>query len=88
MGAERPARTAKPTAATDEPVVAALRSFRQSVRNGKPAYTVFDDDTMHRIADLRPTTLAELATVRGIGKARLETFGTGILATIAAQQPD
>jgi superfamily II DNA helicase RecQ len=70
----------------DEPLVAALRAFRQTARNGKPAYTVFDDDTMHRIAALRPTTLAQLATVRGIGKARLESFGTGILAAVAGAE--
>ena len=49
---------------------------------------MFDDDTMHRIATLRPTTLAQLATVRGIGKARLESFGAGILAAVAAAEHD
>jgi DNA helicase-2/ATP-dependent DNA helicase PcrA len=83
--ASRPVRT---VAATDEPLVASLRAFRQSARNGKPAYTVFDDDTMHRIATMRPSTLAQLATVRGIGKARLESFGAGILAAVAAAEHD
>jgi DNA helicase-2/ATP-dependent DNA helicase PcrA len=84
----RPAKPAKPAATADEPLVAALRAFRQGARNGKPAYTVFDDDTMHRIATLRPSTLAQLATVRGIGKARLESFGAGILAAVAAAEHD
>ena len=81
----KPARTVDPA---DEPVVAALRAFRQGARNGKPAYTVFDDDTMHRIAALRPATLAQLATVRGIGKTRLESFGAGILEAVAAVEHD
>jgi DNA helicase-2/ATP-dependent DNA helicase PcrA len=83
--APKPAKTVAPA---DEPLVAALRAFRQAARNGKPAYTVFDDDTMHRIATLRPTTLAQLATVRGIGKARLESFGAGILEAVATVEHD
>jgi ATP-dependent DNA helicase UvrD/PcrA len=83
-----PAVLPKTGVPADEPLVAALRAFRQTARNGKPAYTVFDDDTMHRIATLRPRTLAQLATVRGIGKARLESFGAGILAAVAAAGRD
>jgi DNA helicase-2/ATP-dependent DNA helicase PcrA len=81
-----PSRPAKTGAPVDEPLITALRAFRQAARNGKPAYTVFDDDTMHRIAVLRPTTLAQLGTVRGIGKARLDNFGAGILAAVAAAE--
>jgi DNA helicase-2/ATP-dependent DNA helicase PcrA len=88
LPAPPPPRAAKTAATTDEPLVAALRAFRQTARNGKPAYTVFDDDTMHRIATLRPTTLAQLATVRGIGKARLDNFGAGILEAVAAVEHD
>ena len=61
----------------------ALRSLRDRVRSGKPAYTVFDDKTLAAIADRLPGDLAELAEVKGVGPAKLEQYGDDVLAVVA-----
>jgi superfamily II DNA helicase RecQ len=71
----------------DEPSVRlfdSLRSFRERVRNGKPAYTVFDDKTLAAIATALPDDIAALAAVRGIGPAKLEQYGDDLLELTAA----
>ncbi|WP_166657575.1 ATP-dependent DNA helicase UvrD2 [Ilumatobacter fluminis] len=69
-----------------------LRRFRDRARNGKPAYTVFDDKTLAAIADRRPTSLDELARVKGVGPAKLEQYGESVLAVVGdamtPPQPD
>jgi DNA helicase-2/ATP-dependent DNA helicase PcrA len=60
-----------------------LRRFRERVRAGKPAYTVFDDRTLAAIADALPSTAQDLARVRGVGPAKLESYGDDVLALVA-----
>jgi ATP-dependent DNA helicase UvrD/PcrA len=60
-----------------------LRRFRERARAGKPAYTVFDDKTLAAIADELPATAAELARVRGVGPAKLDSYGDDVLALVA-----
>ncbi|RRD53183.1 ATP-dependent DNA helicase UvrD2 [Buchananella hordeovulneris] len=59
-----------------------LKEWRaQQARSlGRPAYTVLHDTTLQAIAVARPTNLADLAQVRGIGLNKLEQFGADILA--------
>ena len=66
------------------PVFDLLRSFRERVRNDRPAYTVFDDKTLAAIATALPDDLTQLAAVRGIGPAKLEQYGDDILELTAA----
>jgi hypothetical protein len=61
-----------------------LRRFREGARNGKPAYVVFDDKTLVGIADALPSTLADLARVKGVGPSKLEQYGDAILALVAS----
>lgn len=61
-----------------------LRSFRDGARDGKPAYTVFDDKTLAAIATALPVDQAELARVKGVGPAKLDRYGDDVLALIAA----
>jgi DNA helicase-2/ATP-dependent DNA helicase PcrA len=61
-----------------------LRQFRDRARNGKPAYTVFDDKTLAAIASALPADLDELARVKGVGPAKLEQYGDDVLALVAA----
>ena len=61
-----------------------LRQFRNDVRNGKPAYTVFGDGTLQRIAASRPVTLDALARVKGVGPMKLEQYGDRLLAIVTA----
>jgi len=65
-----------------------LRTFRDRVRDGKPAYTVFDDKTLAAIASTLPDDLAALARVKGVGPAKLEQYGDEVLALVAtAREP-
>jgi superfamily II DNA helicase RecQ len=49
-----------------------------------PAYVVFDDRTLEEIVRRSPESPAELATVPGIGPARLERYGAEVLAVLSA----
>jgi DNA helicase-2/ATP-dependent DNA helicase PcrA len=57
----------------------ALRRYRDRVRDGKPAYTVFDDKTLVALATALPTDTQSLAAVKGIGPAKLEQYGDDLI---------
>ncbi|MEO6652672.1 MAG: ATP-dependent DNA helicase UvrD2 [Ilumatobacteraceae bacterium] len=61
-----------------------LRSFRERARDGKPAYTVFDDKTLAAIATAMPSDLAALARVKGVGPAKLDLYGDDVLDLVAS----
>jgi ATP-dependent DNA helicase RecQ len=63
-----------------------LRAWRAGVarEQGLPAYVIFHDATLRQIAAQRPATLAGLATVSGVGEAKLAKYGQQVLDTIAA----
>jgi ATP-dependent DNA helicase RecQ len=73
-----------PTAA-DSALFERLRAWRSEVarRQGVPAYLVFHDRTLGEVAARRPTDLAELQALPGIGPAKLERYGTALLAVVA-----
>ncbi len=62
-----------------------LRDWRAEVAldTDKPAYTVIVDATLAAIAEIRPTTTAELAQVKGIGPAKIDRYGPALLALVA-----
>ena len=64
-----------------------LRDWRAEVAldTDKPAYTVIVDATLAAIAEIRPTTTAELAQVKGIGPAKIDRYGPAILALVAGR---
>jgi ATP-dependent DNA helicase RecQ len=59
----------------------ALRRGLAAARN-VPAYVVFSDATLMRIAELRPTSREELRGVSGIGPKKLELYGDDLLAAV------
>lgn len=61
-----------------------LRSVRRHLAAGKPAYTVLSDQTLRELARRRPTTLAALGNVKGMGPVKLERYGNALLAVIEA----
>lgn len=63
---------------------AALRDLRNELRDGKPAYVVFDNKTLAAIARQAPTTLRDLGRISGIGPAKLERYGDAVIALIAS----
>jgi ATP-dependent DNA helicase RecQ len=62
-----------------------LRAWRGATakEQGVPAYVVFHDATLREIATRQPTSLAELATVSGVGETKLARYGQGVLDTLA-----
>jgi len=61
-----------------------LREWRTSVAEsqGRPAYTVFADATLEAVAEVRPSSLAELAGVGGVGPTKLEKYGAAVLSVV------
>jgi ATP-dependent DNA helicase UvrD/PcrA len=70
----------------DDPTYVALKEWRlkRSKRDDVPAYVVFHNSTLAEIAARRPTTIAELASVPGIGPAKLERYGADVLDALAS----
>jgi ATP-dependent DNA helicase RecQ len=58
-----------------------LRAWRAAAakEQGVPAYVIFHDATLRQIATQLPSTLAELATVNGVGESKLARYGQQIL---------
>jgi DNA helicase II / ATP-dependent DNA helicase PcrA len=77
-------RREKPTL-EQTPAVRALREWRlaRARADEVPAYVVFNDRTLAELVARTPRTLAELATVPGIGPAKLERYGAELLAQLA-----
>ena len=67
------------------PAVQALREWRlaRARADEVPAFVVFSDRTLAELASRSPRTLAELAAVPGIGPAKLERYGSELLAKLA-----
>jgi DNA helicase-2/ATP-dependent DNA helicase PcrA len=61
----------------------ALRDWRRQAASGKPAYTVLADAALQAIARSCPSSLDELARVKGIGPAKLELYGDSVLRVLA-----
>jgi len=63
-----------------------LRAWRAAAakEQGVPAYVIFHDATLRQIAAEAPSTLAELATVSGVGENKLAKYGQQILDLLAS----
>jgi DNA helicase-2/ATP-dependent DNA helicase PcrA len=79
--AVRNARAEEP----DDPTYVALKEWRlrRSKADEIPAYVVFHNSTLAEIAARRPTTIAELASVPGVGATKLERYGRDVLDALA-----
>ena len=77
------ARTPVPQAGG--PAFDRLRDWRRrrAIDDGVPAYVVFHDRTLGEIAERSPSTLDELASVSGVGPAKLERYGPDVLRVLS-----
>ncbi len=84
--ASRAAPVAGAGAAHDEPLFQALREWRRSVasEHGVPAYTVLHDATLREIAASKPTAVAGLSDISGIGATKLARYGDAIIGVLRA----
>jgi len=85
-GATRPAPAAADLSEADATLFERLRAWRAAVAKeaGLPAYVVFHDATLRDLATRRPASLEELSRIGGVGAAKLERYGAGVLETVAA----
>lgn len=62
-----------------------LRALRTELAKAAavPPYVIFHDATLREIANRKPATLDELATLPGIGQKKLERYGEQLLAMLA-----
>ena len=82
LGAKPAAKAAGPSS----PLFDTLKAWRleRSKADDVPAYVVFSNATLEEIAARQPSTLAELASVSGVGPAKLERYGEEVLRVLAA----
>jgi ATP-dependent DNA helicase RecQ len=81
--------SAAPSAASlegpvDSALFQTLREWRRSEADerGVPPYIIFSDRTLREIARAKPASLTELREVYGVGDAKLEAFGSALLAVL------
>jgi ATP-dependent DNA helicase RecQ len=61
-----------------------LREWRRTTakEQSMPAYVVLHDSSLDEICRMRPTTIAQLMTITGIGERKAELYGREILAAL------
>jgi ATP-dependent DNA helicase RecQ len=64
-----------------------LKELRKALaaERGVPAYVVFSDATLLRIAQERPRTDAELLTISGVGPKKLQLYGRALREVVAGR---
>ena len=67
-----------------DPLFEALRACRRELAQeaGVPPYVIFHDSTLREMAEQRPTSIAELGHISGIGQRKLDAYGDAFLAAI------
>jgi DNA helicase-2/ATP-dependent DNA helicase PcrA len=70
----------------DDPMYDVLKEWRlkRAKADEIPAYVVFHNSTLAEIAARRPSTIAELSSVPGVGPAKLERYGRDVLDALAS----
>ncbi|MBV9120262.1 MAG: ATP-dependent DNA helicase RecQ [Chloroflexi bacterium] len=67
-----------------------LRSLRRIIaeQQGVPPYVVFTDVTLNEMAQRHPSDLFEMSMVRGVGAAKLDSYGTQFLDVLCGKTPE
>ncbi|MEV0234204.1 DNA helicase RecQ [Nonomuraea sp. NPDC050786] len=66
------------------PLFERLRSWRAATakEQGVPAYVIFHDATLREIATVRPSSVAELSGINGVGENKLAKYGEQLLEVL------
>ena len=80
-------RKRRAAAEAESPLFNALRAKRREIAAaaGMPPYVIFHDSTLREMAALRPSSLAAMAEVPGVGAAKLERYGPAFLDVLLAE---
>ncbi len=75
-------------ASYDEALFEALKSWRKARADeaSAPAFVVFTDATLMAIAEALPADRKALARISGVGPAKLEKYGPGVLDVLSAHR--
>ena len=70
----------------DRPLFEALRAWRKAEAQAQavPPYVIFHDRTLAELAAARPGDLDAVARVAGVGQAKLDRYGEGVLNVVRA----
>jgi len=70
------------------PLLSALKAQRRALAEQQkvPAYIVFNDKTLIEMAERRPATLDDMASVSGVGSKKLERYGQTFLTIITGEE--
>ena len=70
--------------ASDDPLWLALKAKRTELarEQGVPPYVIFHDSTLLEILKRRPSSLAELGKISGVGQAKLAKYGDEFLQVV------
>ena len=68
----------------EDELIKRLKEWRSELARQKqvPAYVIFSDKVFENIANSKPSTTADLLSIEGIGKVKMEQYGKDILAII------
>ena len=77
-------RLTDPTLQKDKNLFDALKQLRRQLanRDGIKPYMVFSVATLEEMAEMKPTTLEDFGSVRGVGQYKLERYGTVFVSLI------
>src|SRR5688572_33305493 len=80
---ERPSDST-PLDADERALFERLRTVRRDIadEHGMPAFMVFSDKTLRAMAKARPRSKDDMLRVKGVGPAKLESFGERFLHVI------
>ncbi|MFM9851620.1 MAG: DNA helicase RecQ [Sphingomonadaceae bacterium] len=83
---ERRAKRGREANPAGDPLFEALRACRRDLAQaaGLPPYVIFHDSTLRAMAAERPTSLAALGNISGIGAKKREAYGDAFLAVLRA----
>jgi ATP-dependent DNA helicase RecQ len=85
--AKAPAVPAPDLSPTDAPLFEALKTWRLSAAEGKPAFTVASNKTLTAIAAARPQSEEALLAISGVGPAFIEKYAPEVLEIVAGKAP-
>ena len=89
LAGERPPSWREAIAPQDHGLFENLREWRARIADarGVPAYVVFTNRQLAAICKIRPTSLAGLGRIQGVGSARLRKYGRDLLGIVADDSP-
>ena len=73
-----------PVADADQELREYLREWRRTTakEQGMPAYVVLHDSSLDEICHLKPSSIADLLNITGIGERKADLYGQGILSAL------